>query len=45
MLYASTGATALGIGTLAFADDIRHGYETIERTGRVVSTLFVCINE
>ena len=46
ILYASAGGTAaLGLGALAFTDDFRHGYEAVERTGRVVATLFVCINE
>jgi aarF domain-containing kinase len=41
-------ATALGGATLtglAFTDDVRHAYEAVERSGRVLSTLFVCINE
>jgi len=43
MLAAAGGA--LGITTVAFTDDIRHAYEAVERTGRVVSTLTVCIND
>lgn len=42
MASAVGGVAATG---LAFTDDIRHAYEAVERTGRVVSTLFVCINE
>lgn len=44
VLMAAAGA-GLGVSTLAFTDDIRHSYETVERTGRVVSTLAVSINE
>lgn len=43
-------ATALGgtvsvgvLGTLS--DDIKHGYVAARRTGRVLTTLTVCINE
>lgn len=43
VLAAAGGAT--GIGALAFTDDIRHSYQAVERTGRVVGTLAVCINE
>ncbi|KAF7946718.1 hypothetical protein EAE96_009704 [Botrytis aclada] len=42
MASAVGGVAATG---LAFTDDIRHAYEAVERTGRVVSTLFVCIND
>jgi aarF domain-containing kinase len=44
LLAAAGGFAAAGTG-IAFTDDIRHGYEAVERTGRVVSTLGVCINE
>jgi aarF domain-containing kinase len=30
---------------LAVGDDIKSTYEAIERTGRVASTLVLCINE
>jgi aarF domain-containing kinase len=43
LLAATTGT--LGFTALAFADDIKHSYKAVERTGRVVGTLFVCINE
>lgn len=43
LLAAATGT--LGIGALAFTDDIKHSYKAAERTGRVVSTLAVCIND
>ncbi len=45
VLLATTGAAGLGAAAVAFNDDVRHAYETIERTGRVVTALFVCINE
>ncbi|KAF8862400.1 ABC1 family protein-like protein [Acephala macrosclerotiorum] len=44
VLMAAAGA-GIGASTLAFTDDIRHSYETAERTGRVVSTLAVSIND
>jgi aarF domain-containing kinase len=44
VLYASSGAAA-GIGALAFTDDIKSGYESVERTGRVAAALGICINE
>ena len=39
--------SALGVSTaaVAFGDDVRHAYGAAERTGRVVGTLAVCINE
>ncbi|KAH8160499.1 hypothetical protein CIB48_g7750 [Xylaria polymorpha] len=39
----ATGAT--GAGVLAFTDDIKYGYDVSERTGRVATTLALCINE
>lgn len=44
ILLAATGG-ALGAGAFAFTDDVKHGYAAAERTGRVVSTLAVCMNE
>jgi len=44
VIVAAAGG-ALGVTGVAFTDDIRHAYEAVERTGRVVSTLAVCINE
>jgi aarF domain-containing kinase len=44
VLLAATGG-ALGVTALAFTDDVKHAYEAIERSGRVASTLAVCINE
>jgi len=44
ILWAASGA-ATGATVLAFTDDIKHGYESAERTSRVAAALFVCINE
>ncbi|KAI9752605.1 MAG: hypothetical protein M4579_005553 [Chaenotheca gracillima] len=44
VVLAASGGT-LGAGALAFGDEIKHGYVAVERSGRVVSTLFVCIND
>ena len=41
---ATTGT--LGAATLvAVSDEVKHGYNAAERTGRVASTLLRCINE
>ncbi|KAF4125706.1 hypothetical protein GMORB2_0950 [Geosmithia morbida] len=45
LVYASSGTAALGASTLAFTDDIKNGYESVERTGRVVAGLALCIND
>ncbi|KEY73716.1 hypothetical protein S7711_06292 [Stachybotrys chartarum IBT 7711] len=44
VLYASTGAAAT-VGVLAFTDNIKNGYDTAERTGRVAAALALCIND
>lgn len=44
VIYAAVGA-ATGIAAIPFAGDVKHGYHAIERSGRVVSALFVNINE
>jgi aarF domain-containing kinase len=44
VILATTGA-ALGVGAIAFTDDLKHAYHSAERSGRVLSTLAVCINE
>jgi aarF domain-containing kinase len=44
VVLAATG-TALGAGALAFTDDVKHGYLGVQRSGRVMGTLAVCINE
>ena len=45
VLYASSGSAVAGASMLAFSDDIKTGYDTVERTGRVVAGLGICINE
>lgn len=42
---AAAGAAGAGAGALAFSDNIKHGYEAAERSGRVVSCLAVNMNE
>jgi aarF domain-containing kinase len=44
LLYASSGAAA-GISVLAFSDNIKSGYDTAERSGRVATVLALCIND
>ena len=45
VLLATAGGT-LGTGTiLAFSDDLKHGYSAAQRTGRVITTLALCMNE
>lgn len=43
LLAAGTGA--LGATAAVFTDDAKHLYGAVERSGRVASTLAVCINE
>ncbi|CAK7245968.1 MAG: hypothetical protein STHCBS139747_007573 [Sporothrix thermara] len=43
LLAASGGAATATI--LAFTDDIKQSYETVERTGRVAAALVLCIND
>lgn len=38
-------AGVLGLGAVVFSDQLQHAYRAAERTGRVVGTLAVCINE
>ncbi|OAP60848.1 hypothetical protein AYL99_05850 [Fonsecaea erecta] len=42
--WAAAGGSA-GASLLLFGDDIKHGWLAAERTGRVVTTLAVCIND
>ena len=35
----------LGVGAVAFSDELKHAYYAACRSGRVVGTLAVCINE
>ncbi|KAH7326174.1 ABC1 family-domain-containing protein [Stachybotrys elegans] len=44
LLFASSGAAAT-VGVLAFTDNIKNGYETVERTGRVASALYLSISD
>ncbi|TLD05803.1 uncharacterized protein PgNI_08289 [Pyricularia grisea] len=44
LLLATTGGAA-SVGILAFTDDIKAGYETVERCGRVAAALALCIND
>ncbi|KAK0651561.1 ABC1 family-domain-containing protein [Cercophora newfieldiana] len=44
VILASAGG-ALGAGVLAFGDDIKTTYEASERSLRVASTLFICVND
>jgi aarF domain-containing kinase len=41
---AATSGTLAG-SLLFFTDEIKYGYDAAERTGRVMTTLAVCINE
>lgn len=42
---AAASAAGAGAGALAFSDNIKHGYEAAERSGRVISCLAVNVNE
>jgi aarF domain-containing kinase len=35
----------LGAGAVVYSDEIKHAYHAAGRSGRVVGTLAVCINE
>ena len=41
----AAGTGGAGAGAFLFADDAKHYYQAAERSGRVVSTLYACINE
>nr|CAD11388.1 conserved hypothetical protein [Neurospora crassa] len=43
LLAAGGGAAAAGL--LAVGDDVKYTYEAVERTGRVASTLAICVND
>ncbi|KAF4637348.1 hypothetical protein G7Y89_g738 [Cudoniella acicularis] len=43
VLAAATGT--VGATAIAFGDDVKHAYGAVERSGRVASTLAVCIND
>lgn len=38
-------AAAVGVAAIAFKDDAKHAYRGAERSGRVLGTLALCINE
>jgi len=42
-LAAASGT--LGASVALFTDDVKHGYMAVERSGRVLTTLAVCMNE
>ncbi|KAG6005622.1 hypothetical protein E4U21_007810 [Claviceps maximensis] len=44
-LFASAGAAGIAGTALAFTDEIKNSYESVERTGRVVAVLAICIND
>ncbi len=44
VLLATTGGGAAAM-LLAVGDDVKNGYGAVERTGRVASTLALCVNE
>jgi aarF domain-containing kinase len=44
VFLAATG-TALGVGAIVFTDDVKHAYQGVQRSGRVIGALAVCINE
>jgi len=44
MVLASAGGGAAAM-LLAVGDDVKSGYEAMERSGRVASALILCINE
>lgn len=45
-MFLTATVGTIGAGTLlAVSDDVKHGYAATERTARVASTLFTCINE
>jgi len=43
IVFAATGGAVAT--AVAFTEPVTHAYEATERTARVASTLFVCINE
>jgi len=44
-IFLATATGTLGVTALAFSEDLKHSYKAVERTGRVVGTLAVCIND
>ncbi|TVY51322.1 ABC1 family protein MCP2-like [Lachnellula cervina] len=45
VLLAVAATGTVGVTALAFGDDVRHAVQGMERTGRVITTLAVCVND
>ncbi|GAO14690.1 uncharacterized protein UV8b_04625 [Ustilaginoidea virens] len=45
LLLSSAGAAGVAGTALAFTDEIKNSYDSVERTGRVVAALAMCIND
>lgn len=45
LLLAAVGGTAGASVMVGLSDDLKHGYTAARRSGRVLTTLLVCINE
>ncbi|KAG6032100.1 hypothetical protein E4U41_007319 [Claviceps citrina] len=45
LLFASAGVAGIASTALAFTDEIKNSYDSVERTGRVVAVLAICIND
>jgi aarF domain-containing kinase len=46
VLLATTGVTAaVGAGAIAVSDEAKHYAAAIQRSGRVITTLAICVNE
>ncbi|TVY31779.1 ABC1 family protein-like protein [Lachnellula subtilissima] len=45
VLLAAAATGTIGATALAFSDDVRHAVQGMERTGRVITTLAVCVND
>ncbi|GAM82910.1 hypothetical protein ANO11243_008960 [Dothideomycetidae sp. 11243] len=44
-LYLAGGLVVLGVGAVSVSDEARHLYRAAQRSGRVVSTLYLCIQD
>lgn len=45
VLLSAAAGGSLAAGALFFVEDVKYGYGAMERTGRVMTTLALCINE
>jgi len=45
LLYLAGGTLAVGGSAYAVSDEAKYIYHAVQRTGRVASTLLVCVNE